>query len=389
MITNIIIDIRVLPLGIALAGAVGCAPELRTVGADPTNTPVSMMTAAQRALFAEGDALFDRPFRESEGLGPVYIRASCAACHSRDGRGPGSVQRLAALDANGDPLPDAMALLPFGSVVRPQYVPPATRGVLAPEDPRVFRSLRIGPAVFGRGWIEAVQESEVERIAMEQRAAGGAVRGRVPRLMDGRLGRFGVKSRVATLREFVADAFRGDMGLTSSLFPTEVPNPDGLTDDAHPGIDLTDAQIDAVTFYVSAIAMPARMIPDPSASTLFERAQCASCHVPSMATRADYPLAAIAGQRAEIYSDLLLHDMGKSLADGIAEGAAGPREWRTAPLIGMRFSRTFLHDGRASTVDEAIRAHAGEGSEANDSVRAYEALSPSERDRLVAFVRGL
>jgi len=389
MITNIIIDIRVFPLGLVLAGLAGCGPELRMVGADPTNLPVSMMTAAQRAQFDEGDALFERPFRASEGLGPVYIRASCAACHADDGRGPGSVQRLAALDGNGDPLQDSMALLPFGSVVRPEYVQPATRGVLAPEDPRVFRSLRIGPAVFGRGWIEAVQESEVERLAMEQRASGGPVHGRVARLMDGRLGRFGVKARIATLREFAADAFRGDMGLTSSLFATEGPNPDGLTDDARPGVDLTDAQIDAVGLYVSAIAMPARMIADPSASALFERAQCAQCHVPSLATRADYPLAAIAGQRAEIYSDLLLHDMGKSLADGVAEGGAGPRDWRTAPLIGMRFSRTFLHDGRASTIDEAIRAHGGEGSEANDSVRAYEALSQGERERLVAFVRSL
>jgi CxxC motif-containing protein (DUF1111 family) len=389
MITNIIIDIRGFSLGLVLAGLAGCGPELRMVGADPTDLPVSMLTAAQRAQFDEGDALFERPFRASEGLGPVYIRASCAACHADDGRGPGSVQRLAALDGNGDPLRDSMALLPFGSVVRPEYVPPATRGVLAPEDPRVFRSLRIGPAVFGRGWIEAVQESEVERLAMEQRASGGPVHGRVARLMDGRLGRFGVKARIATLREFAADAFRGDMGLTSSLFATEVPNPDGLTDDARPGVDLTDAQIDAVGLYVSAIAMPARMIADPSANALFERAQCAQCHVPSLATRADYPLAAIAGQRAEIYSDLLLHDMGKSLADGIAEAGAGPRDWRTAPLIGMRFSRTFLHDGRASTIDEAIRAHGGEGSEANDSVRAYEALSQGERERLVAFVRSL
>lgn len=389
MITSIIIDFRVFPRLFCALALAGCGPELRMVGADPTNTPVSMMTATQRAQFDEGDALFERPFRASEGLGPVYIRASCASCHGADGRGPGSVQRLAALDANGDPLSDPMAVLPYGSVVRPEFVAPATRGVLAPDDMRVFRSLRIGPAVFGRGWIEAVLESEVERVAMEQRAAGGAIHGRVARLMDGRLGRFGVKSRVATLREFAADAFRGDMGMTSSLFPTEVPNPDGLTDDAHPGVDLTDAQIDAVGFYVSAIAMPARMVPDPSAIALFERAQCAQCHVPSLATRADYPLAVIAGQRAEIYSDLLLHDMGRSLADGIAEAGAGPRDWRTAPLMGMRFSRTFLHDGRASTIDEAIRAHAGEGSEANDSVRAYEALAQGERDRLVAFVRGL
>jgi CxxC motif-containing protein (DUF1111 family) len=367
----------------------GCGPELRVVGEDRTDLPVPLLTEAQRAQFDRGDELFERPFRVSEGLGPVYIRASCASCHADDGRGPGSVERLAAVDANGDPLMDQGALLPFGSVVRSEYVAPATRGVSAPDDPRVLRSLRIGPAVFGRGWIEAVLESEVERVASEQRAAATTVRGRVPRLMDGRLGRFGVKARVATLREFAADAFRGDMGLTSSLFPVEVANPDGLTDDARAGVDLADEQVDTVGFYVAAIAMPSRAMMDPAGRAAFERAQCHHCHVPSMATRADYPLAAIAGQRAELYSDLLLHDMGRGLADGIAEGAAGPRDWRTAPLIGMRFSRTFLHDGRASTLDAAIRAHASEGSEANDSARAYEALSEQERGRLLAFVQAL
>jgi CxxC motif-containing protein (DUF1111 family) len=369
--------------------ASGCGPALRVVADDRTDLPVPMLTEAQQAQFDRGDALFERPFRASEGLGPVYIRASCASCHADDGRGPGSVERLAAIDANGDPLMDQGAVLPFGSVVRSEYVPPATRGVSAPDDPTLLRSLRIGPAVFGRGWIEAVLESEVERVASEQRAAATAVRGRVPRLMDGRLGRFGVKARVATLREFAADAFRGDMGLTSSLFPVEVANPDGLTDDARAGVDLTDEQVDTVGFYVAAVAMPSRAMMDPAGRAAFERAQCHHCHVPSMATRADYPLAAIAGQRAELYSDLLLHDMGRGLADGIAEGAAGPRDWRTAPLIGMRFSRTFLHDGRASTLDAAIRAHASEGSEANDSARAYEALSEQERGRLLAFVQAL
>lgn len=348
-----------------------------------------MLTERQRALFDHGDELFERPFREAEGLGPVYIRSACSSCHANDGRGPGSVERMVALDSNGDPLADQSVLLPFGSVVRSQYVAPATQGVLAPDDPRVFRSLRIGPAVFGRGWIEAVDEREVERIAHEQRARGGLVRGRVPRLADGRLGRFGLKARIATLREFSADAFRGDMGLTSPLFTQEVPNPDGLTDDARTGVDLTDEQLDAIDLYVAAIDIPARRPMDRDGLALFLRARCADCHVPSLATVTDYRLAAIAGRPAEIFSDLLLHDMGRALADGIAEGAAGPRDWRTAPLIGLRFHRSLMHDGRAQTIEDAIRAHRGEGSEANESVSTFESLTPAEQRTLVAFVRAL
>ncbi|HLL53921.1 MAG TPA: di-heme oxidoredictase family protein, partial [Myxococcaceae bacterium] len=65
------------------------------------------------------------------------------------------------------------------------------------------------------------------------------------------------------------------------------------------------------------------------------------------------------------------------------------REWRTAPLIGLRFSRHFLHDGRATTLQEAIVAHAGPGSEANDSVRRFQGLSDVDRQALVDFVHSL
>jgi CxxC motif-containing protein (DUF1111 family) len=85
----------------------------------------------------------------------------------------------------------------------------------------------------------------------------------------------------------------------------------------------------------------------------------------------------------------LLHDMGDTLADGITDGQAGPRDWRTAPLIGLRFNRTFMHDGRAHDVDEAIRAHAGPGSEANESVELYQTLSDADRLLLDEFVGGL
>jgi CxxC motif-containing protein (DUF1111 family) len=105
-----------------------------------------------------------------------------------------------------------------------------------------------------------------------------------------------------------------------------------------------------------------------------------------MKMRADYPIPALAGKDAPIYSDLLIHDMGDELADNVSDGSAGPRDWRTAPLIGIRFLRTFLHDGRASDVESAIRAHGGE---AKSSANAFDALSPQDKRVLLEFVGGL
>jgi len=84
------------------------------------------------------------------------------------------------------------------------------------------------------------------------------------------------------------------------------------------------------------------------------------CHVPTLKTRASYPIAKLAGIDAPIYTDLLLHDMGAALADGLTDGGATSQQWRTAPLIGLRFAHSYLHDGRAHSVAEAIAAHDGE-----------------------------
>lgn len=150
-----------------------------------------------------------------------------------------------------------------------------------------------------------------------------------------------------------------------------------------------DEVITRVTDYVQRLAIPRRESPAGAGANLFERAGCADCHAPSLRTRGDYPVRALADADAWIYSDLLLHDMGTGLADGIVEGGATEREWRTSPLIGMRLQRTFLHDGRARTVDEAIRMHWTPGSEAIRSVNLFAALRPAEREALVAFVSGL
>jgi CxxC motif-containing protein (DUF1111 family) len=111
--------------------------------------------------------------------------------------------------------------------------------------------------------------------------------------------------------------------------------------------------------------------------------------VPSFTTSKSYAVAALAGIKVDVYTDLLLHDMGAGLADGLTEGSAGPREFRTAPLIGLRFLPSLLHDGRAKTVEEAILAHDGEDSEARDSIARFRALPANERTELVKFVEAL
>ncbi|MDP3274627.1 MAG: di-heme oxidoredictase family protein [Deltaproteobacteria bacterium] len=366
----------------------GCAPPLMLVGADPTNLPVTMLNAEQSQQFDRGDALFEHAFAPSEGLGPVYIRPSCASCHARDGRGPGVVQRLAVLEADGrTPREDMRMFLPFGDVVRPLFVAPATMGLMAPTNvSNLVTSIRVGPAVFGRGWIEAIDEREILRVAAEQAAGPGPERGVVARLSDGRVGRFGLKARVATLREFAADALRGDMGLTSPIFSTEVANREGLTDDQRPGVDVSLAQVEDLGLYTAAIAIPARQAGPGEGAALFARARCAICHVPSLATRDDYPLGAIAGRPAEVFTDVLLHDMGDALADGVREAGANHRQWRTAPLIGVRHLRSFLHDGRATSLAQAVAMHRGERSEANASIDTFDALAPADQRALLSYV---
>ena len=372
-------------LGSALAACARAPadPALTVVRDDPSDEPVAGATADDRRIFAAGDRLFERVFRPSQGLGPVFIQASCRGCHGDAGRGPGSVTRMVLVG-------DDAGVLPFGTTARPQFTAGATRPVLPPEGAHLRVSVRVGPAVFGRGWIEAVDDAAILAQEAAQAARGGAVSGRANRLSDGRIGRLGVKARLADLDAFTADAYHGDMGLTSPRFPTEVPNPDGLTDDLLPGVDLTDETVRLTAGYVRRLALPGRRAADPHGRALFASAGCADCHTPALRTRADFSVTAMAGRDAEVYADLLLHDMGAALSDGVAgEGLATEREWRTAPLIGMRFARSFLHDGRARSVAEAVRAHGAPDAESRESARRFEGLAPADRAALLRFVEGL
>jgi CxxC motif-containing protein (DUF1111 family) len=381
---------------------------LTVVKADPTDDPILSATKTQRDEFHAGDRLFDQVFTDTTGLGPLYIRDACGACHSSALKGPGFVQKMARVEADGvTPAADQESELPFGHTIRPYAAGAASTPIKPAAMPDVKVTTRVPPAVFGRGYMEAIDDAEIARVESEQAARADGIHGRINRVtfaseantdtsfhnyqkgQTNIIGRFGLKARIATLDDFTADAYQGDMNITSPMRPTEVPNPDGLTDDGKPGLDIDQDTVNSVATYMRLLAIPARVAPDPAAVALFDQARCSACHVPSLRTRADYPIPQLAGVDAPVYTDLLLHDMGDALADGLTDGQATSREWKTAPLIGLRFLRNFMHDGRALTVEDAINHHQGTGSQANESVDRFLALSAADREKLVAFVRSL
>lgn len=382
-----------------VAACSAAEPALHTVTEDPTDVPLVKATADERALFKTGDAQFDAVFREPDGLGPLYIRTSCSACHQLASKGPGAVQKMALVGSDGvTPLGDQTALT-WGHTVRPYTAAGATTPIEPPALPGLLMSSRMGVPVFGRGYIEAVDDAEILRLEAEQAARTDGIHGVANRTLypsqpnpdtsfhqhqpgDMVLGRFGVKARQATLDDFAADASQGDMGLTSPLRPNELPNPDGLMDDDKAGVDLSADVINLLANYMRLLEIPVRQNVTPPKS--FDN--CAVCHVPTLKTRADYPIVALAGIDAPIYTDILLHDLGPALADGLTDGSSTSTQWKTAPLIGLRHLRGYLHDGRAKTITDAIMAHGGEGAAA---AAAFAALSPGDQQTLLDFVGGL
>jgi CxxC motif-containing protein (DUF1111 family) len=373
---------------------------LTLVTEDPSDSPIDDLSDEWMDRFTAGDAHFEASLRATQGLGPAYIRPSCNSCHAEDARGPGIVTKMvvpddAALDAE---------LLPFGHTERPHVAGGASTPLTAPDDARVLITTRAPPAVFGRGWMEAIDAAAIYALADEQ-AAEGIVSGRVnevicdfddpneaslfPGCTPGEtvLGRFGLKARVPTLDGFTADAYQGDMAITSPMRKNELPNPDGLTDDDAPGVDIDLETVNLTADYMRLLAVPDRDEVDGAA--LFGEAGCDTCHVPTLPTYADWPLADMAGKDAPVFTDMLLHDMGEGFSDGLSDYSAGPSEWRTAPLIGLRHLRYYLHDGRAATVEEAILAHGAAGSEARFSVELYDALSDADRATLLTYVESL
>ena len=378
---------------------------------DIMDGPLPGLTAAEMSAFVRGDEAFERAFSISEGLGPIFNDVSCAACHSGDGRG----------------IPqNALLRFSIGDDLVPHLGGPQLqdRAIAGAEPERltagVQTSLRLPPPVFGVGLIEAIPEATIVALADPDDADGDGISGRpnyvipadfvpvteiggfVPLDSGGaqpQLGRFGRKAQVSSLLLQVAKAYHEDIGITTDFLSAENRNPLASiateAADAVPDPELSQDEVRAVLAYLRLLAPPgpAQLTAErETGMRAFHDVGCARCHVPELRTGPS-SVAALSNQPVRLFSDLLLHDMGDALADNRPDGDATGREWKTAPLWGLRVMRDFLdgeaflmHDGRAHTIEEAILLHGGEA----ENVRvAFTRLSPELRAALIAFVEGL
>src|SRR6266566_3122937 len=365
--------------------------------------PLPRLSGAQRQRFEVGRAVFQTNFTPETGLGPLFNAVGCAACHENPVPGGGGNNdpteggedievHATAFHGAAAPCEDLAAV--GGQVIQKQ-VTAALADLLHITSEPIPRAAtdsghRTTPDLFGFGLLDAVPDAEILARADPLDRNGDGISGRPNRTADGRLGRFGRKAQAATLREFNADAFVMEMGITNPLNQTEqtvggLPFPAGI--DPLPEPEISAAQFDAADAFVRFLAPPPRAPLDFTSALgaiTFRKIGCASCHVPTLVTGAN-PVPALRFRFVSAYTDLLLHDMGPDLAD-ICLGQALPSEFRTEPLMGLRFATVFLHDGRAATVSQAIELHAGEAVRARDR---FLRLKPFERRALLRFLKTL
>jgi CxxC motif-containing protein (DUF1111 family) len=248
---------------------------------------------------------------------------------------------------------------------------------------------RTTPQVFGRGLLEAVSDAQILSRADEFDANGDGISGRA-HMVGGRVARFGRKATDVSLRGFNAGAFSNEMGVSNSLNPTEqsllnFPFDNVVDPVADP--ELSDADLDLANDFVRFLRAPPQIAGGKGVNdgkTFFSSLGCASCHTPSLKTGTS-AVRALSNVTVAAFSDLLLHDMGPGLAD-ICRGDARPEEFRTEPLMGLRFREAFLHDGRSVTLDDAILQHGGEAVGARNR---YAALKAGQKSALIAYLSTL
>jgi CxxC motif-containing protein (DUF1111 family) len=262
----------------------------------------------------------------------------------------------------------------------------------------VMMSPRVAPVQVGLGLLQAVSEDTILDFAEKNGGHPNHVWD-VARQQTV-LGRFGWKANQPTVEQQTFGAFRGDIGITSALFPSEncpaVQNDCANAPQSMNQPNLVPIESEAMVAHALAIAVPARRELDDEhalhGEILFTRIGCASCHIPKMVTGAleDWP--ALSNQTIWPFTDLLLHDMGPDLADGRPDFEASGNDWRTPPLWGIGLIQTIndhdflLHDGRARGYAEAILWHGGE---ADDAREAFRKLASRDRDDLLAFLASI
>ena len=370
----------------ALVSASSCPPPAKP------GDPLRGLSADEMDRFRKGQEVFERKFTPETGLGPLFNADACGECHEdpvTGGSGDEIEMHVALLRPDGfcDPLADS------GGPVIQLEATPALQALGIDGEPvpvSASRASRSSPSLLGFGLLDAVPEREILSRADPHDRNHDGISGRPNRFFDGRVGRFGRKGIVPTLREFNNGAFVIEIGITTPENPDEQsiggrPLPPETDATTEPELSSADANLadDFVRFLAPPRPLPLD-VEGERGKGVFRTIGCVSCHVPSLST-GDHPVRALRYKQVGAYTDLLLHDMGAERAD-ICLGQAEPSEFRTEPLMGLRLREIFLHDGAAKTVEEAIELHAGEATRARDRFRK---LDPRGRKALLKFLSSL
>jgi CxxC motif-containing protein (DUF1111 family) len=397
------------------------------VAAAEVGDPLPGLAPAELARFTAGRDAFVEVEDVADGLGPVFNGDACATCHDGGAVGGGStrVETRFGTITNGafDPMSGH-----GGSLIQDHGIGVQGACTFAPEEVPAAATITAGrrtTPLFGLGLVDAVPDAGFRALAIREALRTPATAGRPNVVVDAttgkrRVGRFGWKSQVPSLFHFAGDAYLNEMGITSPFFPSEnCPQGDCTLLACDPVPDPEDDGEDVVLFrdFMTFLAAPPRLVstsaalrfrghrggrrkpsggdgggssaggvaPSPTdllaGSRLFDRIGCADCHVRTLATGRS-PVHALDRKTFQPFSDFLLHDMG-TLGDGIEQGLATGRDMRTAPLWGLHLVQTFLHDGTATTIADAILAHDGQGQGAR---ARFVALTPTRQAQLVAFL---
>lgn len=381
------------------------APEEEEVLAEP----IPDLTPSQLKDHLIGDEEFARIFGKDDGLGPIFVSNACESCHIGDGKGHplttltrfGKYRGITwdPMIEQGGPQLQHRAIDGYS----PESIPAEATGV----------TRLMPPAITGLGYLEAVPDEIILELADPFDADGDGISGEPNWISppdyfspkdhhvsnNGKyIGRFGKKAGAIDLLNQVVNAYLEDMGITSDFSVAENFN---VQTGSFTGDNVEDPEVSAsvvrnVVFYVKTLKIPPRRNQDDvdvlAGEQIFKQINCVGCHVQTLITTTS-DVAALSEQAFQPYTDLLMHDMGTELDDGYTEGSAQTFEWRTAPLWGIGLaadsqggSAFYLHDGRARTLEQAIQLHGGE---ASNSRSAFNSLSDSEKQQLIAFLESL